>query len=163
MSWSRFIILLYIAAALQTSLIPLLFPDWARPLALVILASFTLLTRRIDRAIASAFIIGLIADLTSITPLGTATFAFGIYAIIIISTRPILFIESPLTHAITTAIGILTIYTSQTILCLVNSGILPVPFTILEIIGQIIISGIISAAIAYYIPIRTGSRYRFWA
>ncbi len=161
MSWLKFTVLLYVITVLQISFIPVVFPSAVQPLLFVIFANIILLVRRIDRAVLSALVIGFIADLTSIVPLGTMTFAFGVYGVTIIFLRPMLFIESPLAHSATVVVGIIIIYTIQAIFSTLTSNVPPLPYTVLEIFGQMVVNGLISGGLAYYFPMGRKYRYKF--
>lgn len=156
MEWVKFIIYAYIAVVLQTAFLPVAFPDYLRPWALVILADRYLLSKSAgEGSVLIVWVIGLLADLTSISPLGSQALAYGLYGLLILIFRPVLFTDSPLAHAVTCFTGVITITAVYAILTVFSRQALPLPFSVMEVVGQAIITGLVAAAITkLFVPAR---------
>lgn len=142
MKWLKFAILAYFALIMQTTLLPVVFPDTFRPWALVILANAYLLNKSDESSILLIWLIGLFGDLTSLSPLGSQALAFGIYGLLITSMRPILFTESPLAHAITAVIGVILVAAIYAVVDFISNKAMPLPYSLAEILGQSLATGL---------------------
>ncbi len=151
MRWAKFAIGCYIAVILQTGLLAVLFPDGLRPMTFVILANIILLYWPVEQAILGVWIIGLLVDLTSIVPMGVMAFCFGIYGLALLAVRPVLFTESPFAHAVTASMGLIIIYICYTLIRIFNTNVPPLSATLLEIAGQIIVTGITAGLIGKFV------------
>ncbi len=151
MGWLKFAIYAYVALILQTGFFPIFFPDYLRPWALVILANIYLLSKTDEWAILLVWAIGLLGDLTSISPLGSQALAYGLYALLIVTVRPLLFADSPIAHAVTCVIGVITISAIYAILSALTKHALPLPFSVIEIIGQALMTGILAALVTGFL------------
>jgi rod shape-determining protein MreD len=151
MGWLKFIIYAYIALILQTGFLPVVFPDYLRPWPLVILANLYLLSKPNEWTILLVWLIGLFGDLTSISPLGSQALAYGLYALLILTVRPLLFADSPIAHAITCVIGVITISAIYAILAAMTRHALPLPFSVVEIVGQALMTGILAAMVSGFL------------
>jgi rod shape-determining protein MreD len=151
MGWLKFIIYAYIALILQTGFLPIAFPDYLRPWPLVILANLYLLSKPNEWTILLVWLIGLLGDLTSISPLGSQALAYGLYALLILTVRPLLFADSPIAHAITCVIGVITISAIYAILAAMTRHALPLPFSVVEIVGQALMTGILAAMVSGFL------------
>jgi rod shape-determining protein MreD len=157
MGWLKFIIYAYIALVLQTGFLPVAFPDYLRPWALVILANLYLLSRPTEWTILLVWTIGLLGDLTSISPLGSQALSYGLYALLILTVRPVLFADSPIAHAVCSAIGVIVIAAIYAILTLFTKHALPLPFSVIEILGQAFTTALLAALVAALIAPRRRS------
>jgi rod shape-determining protein MreD len=95
-----FAILALIALVLQVSLVPAMAVTSAgfKPQLLLVLAMFVALYARPDAALLGCWTLGLLADLSSIGPLGGFAFGFGLAGLGIVATRASLFRDHPLSH-----------------------------------------------------------------
>ncbi len=151
MAWFKFFIYTYVALILQTGFLPVVFPDYLRPWALVILANIYLLSKPDEWTILLVWGIGLLGDLTSISPLGSQALAYGLYALLILTVRPLLFADSPIAHAITCIIGVITISAIYAILTVLTKHAPPLPFSVVEVIGQALMTGILAGLLAGFL------------
>lgn len=142
MKWLNFVIFAYLALIMQTTVLPILFPDSFRPWAMVILANAYLLSKFESSTVLLVWLIGLLGDLTSLSPLGSQALAFGIYGLLILAMRPILFTESPLAHGITAVIGVILVAAIYAVIDFSNSKTMPLPYNLPEIIGQALATGL---------------------
>ncbi len=95
-----FTILAAIALALQVSLAPAMRLTAARfqPQFLLIVALYVALYARAEVALIGCWVLGLLLDLSSITPMGGFAFAFGLVGLGIVSARASLFRDHPVSH-----------------------------------------------------------------
>ncbi len=147
MRWLKFAISCYLVIVFQTGFLAVLFPDSFRPFLPVILANLVLLSWPVEQALICVWIIGLLVDLTSIVPIGVISFCFGIYSLIVLVIRPVLFLESPFAHAFTASLGIIVIYSCYLFIG-IFSGIPPLPINIFGILGQMIATGLAAAVLS---------------
>jgi rod shape-determining protein MreD len=142
MKWLKFAIFAYLALILQTSLLPVVFPNSFRPWALVILANVYLLGKPESWTILLVWLIGVMGDLTSISPLGSQALAFGTYGLLIMAMRPILFTDSPIAHGITAVLGVILVSAIYAVVDFISNKAMPLPYSITEILGQAVATGL---------------------
>jgi rod shape-determining protein MreD len=142
MRWLKFAIFAYFALIMQTTLLPVVFPDSFRPWALIILANAYLLSKPDGSTVLLIWLIGLFGDLTSLSPLGSQALAFGIYGLLITSMRPILFTESPFAHGITAVIGVILVSAIYAVVDFISNKAMPLPYSLTEILGQALATGV---------------------
>jgi len=148
MRWFKFVILAYIAMVLQTGLFPYLFPDYLRPVALIILANAYLLGRSDEWTILIVWMVGFLGDMTSLSPLGTQALSFGLYGLQISTVRPVLFADSAIAHAVTAAIGVILPYGIYSVLAFITQNGLALPYTVMESLGQALVTGLVAGLLA---------------
>ncbi|MFA5865004.1 MAG: rod shape-determining protein MreD [Phycisphaerae bacterium] len=141
----KFVIFAYVALILQTAFLPIIFPDQLRPSALVILANLYLLSKPNEWTVLLVWVVGLMGDLTSISPLGSQALAFGLFGMLILTLRPVLFADSPLAHAVTSATGVIIISAIYAIETVLTRHALPLPFSVVEVVGQALTTGTAAA------------------
>jgi rod shape-determining protein MreD len=151
MAWLKFAIYAYVALVLQTGLLPVVFPDSCRPWMLVILANLYLLSKPNEWTILLVWMVGFLGDLTSISPLGSQALAFGLYGILILTVRPILFTDSPLAHAITAGIGVIVIFGIYAIIAFFAPAAIPQPYSAFTVVGQAIATGIFAGILTKFV------------
>ncbi len=145
MNWLKFAIIAYVTVILQTSLVPVVVPGPFRPNLLVVLAAFYVLTVSDHRAMVAALILGLLGDMTSLSPLGSQIVAFGMIAMAVRTARPILFTDLPMTHGFAAAVGYLIlvlVYRALTIIGLVD---VPMGAGFAQMITQAAATGLLGA------------------
>jgi len=148
MAWLKFFGLAYVALAIQTAFLPVVFPDWLRPSALIILANVYLLGKPDEWTVLRVWMIGLLGDMTSLSPAGSQAFVFGLYALLIITIRPVLFTETPFAHAVTAVTGVIVISALYLILSKLVANVPMLPYSVVEVIGQALMTAVIAALTA---------------
>ncbi len=155
MAWLKFVIYAYIALVLQTGFLPVFFPDSCRPWVLVILANLYLLSKPNEWTILLVWVVGLLGDLTSISPLGSQALAFGLYGMLILAVRPALFADSPMAHAITSGIGVVVISGIYAVIAFLVPQAIPQTYSALNVIGQAIATAILAGLVTkFLVPVR---------
>ena len=102
MRWPIFAVILFVTAALQitaTRYLPLA-DGLTRPDFLALLALFFALYAPRRHAPLAALIVGLVADLLSISPPGTFAFSFGLLALLTLSARRLVYPDHPVSRII---------------------------------------------------------------
>ena len=163
MRWFKFAILTFIALILQTTLLPIL-PDAFRPWTLVVLATISVLTKPDEWTIFEVWLIGFLGDLTSLSPLGSQALAFGLFGMLATALKPVLFTDSALAQGTTTAIGVIVIAGTYSVIDFVTQSGLPLPYSTIEILGQAVSSGVAAGLIVkFFVPKRRSSfRSKRW-
>jgi len=136
MNWLRFVIIAYAAVILQTAAVPVLFPQYARPHLMIALLVYYLLTSPDDYVLIPAIVFGVLADLSSLSPLGTQTVAFAVMAWLVRAARPALFTDLPLAHVAAAFAALLIMTTTYRLLSLVATDALPLPTGLGATLGQ---------------------------
>jgi rod shape-determining protein MreD len=148
MAWLKFIVYAYIAVVLQTVFFPVVLPDYLRPWPLVILANRYLLGRSNDGSILLVWVIGLLGDLTSLSPLGAQALSYGLYGLLIRQVRPVLFADSAFAYGVTSFAGVIIILAVYALLAAVSRQMLPLPFSVVDVLGQAVATGAAAALVA---------------
>lgn len=105
MSWIAFAILMYVVTAAQSAAVPFFSVHGVRPDLMVIVAvQYALAARTLD-AVLACWIIGLLADLTSIgasgaSNVGLAALSYSLAALAVIGVRNLTFRDSVVTHLV---------------------------------------------------------------
>lgn len=107
MRWIPFIILLYVAAVLQTAVVPFFAVHGIRPDLLVVLAAHYALTAKAPDALLACWLVGLAADLTGLgfaghSSVGLHAVAMGFAALLVVGVRDWTFRDSPVTQLLFT-------------------------------------------------------------
>jgi rod shape-determining protein MreD len=147
MRWFMFAIFAFIALTVQTALLPVLCPDAFRPWALVILANLYLLTKPDEWTILQIWMIGFLGDVTSLSPLGSQAVSFGLYGLIMTALRPMIFTESSIAQGITAGIGVILVSIFYALIAFVSRSGLPLPYSIMEVLGQALVTAITAGLI----------------
>lgn len=148
MPWVKFAIIAYLAVTLHTAFVPILFPESIRPNVFVIVTVYYLLTSRPSRSIIAASIIALLADLTSLCPLGSQLLAFTAFIAAIHALRPMIFTELPSAHAFTAFAGHIIVTSVYRIITLITTHADPLPYSMTETLLQAICTAIFAAILA---------------
>lgn len=159
MRWIKLAIGVYIALVLQAGILQILLPDMLRFSALVIVANIVLLSWPSRYALLAVWIIGLLGDMTSISPPGAQAMCFLIYGLIVTAAKPVLFIESPLAHGLTAGLGMLVIQLSYSLLAFLIPQVYPLSYSPAEILSQSISTGIVAWLLAQFL-FRPKTRYQ---
>jgi len=147
MFWVKFAIYAYIALVLQTGFLPVFFPDSLRPWVLIILANLYLLSKPNEWTLLVVWAVGFLGDLTSLSPLGSQALAFGLYGMLILAVRPVLFADSPLAHAITSGIGVVVISGIYAMIAFFSPKAIPQTYTAFTILGQALATAIMAGIV----------------
>lgn len=152
-------IAVYIALVLQTGLLPLAVPEIFRFSALVLVANIVLLSWPAKDSLVAVWVLGLLGDMTSISPLGSQAMCFLIYGLLITSAKPVLFIESPFAHGLTAGIGLIVIDSSYSLLAMMIPQVYPLSYSPAKILAQAISTGILAWLCAQFF-FNSKTRYR---
>lgn len=147
MEWLKFGICAYLVTVLQTSAVPVLAPEWFCPHLLVVLAVYEILVSNSQRGVAAAIICGLLADLTSITPLGSQIFSFGLIAAVIRALKPMMFHEKASAHGFAGGLGYLTLVTTYYLVTLISLNAVPLNQGVWISLSNAIATGLVSAVV----------------
>jgi len=147
MAWIRFAIAVYLATILQTALVPVVLPEALRPNVFVIVAVYYLLLWPMDQALIAALIIGTLADLTSISPLGSQIIAFGLMGGFAGLVRPVIFTDLPSAHAFVAFGGYIILTITYRIVTIFTSDAAGLPFGFFATGLQAFSTAIVAAAV----------------
>jgi len=147
MNWLKFAIIAYITVILQTAFVPVVLPDALRPNLMIVLVVYYLLTCADEHVLIAALILGLLADLTSIMPLGTLTVGFGLAALLVRAAKPIMFTELPATHAFAAFVSHIILVLTCRVLDLVFPHTVCLPYTLGETLLQAAATALVAAAV----------------
>jgi rod shape-determining protein MreD len=153
MKWIIFIITAYLAVVLQTTIVQILFPTFAKPWPLIILANIIILRGKNDPyVLPKTWMLGLLGDLSSTTPLGSLAISFALFTLIIQTVQPVLFAESPLAHAFTSAVGVIIILGCYAVINTITRNNLFLPYSIFEVLGQAVSTAFFAVIISKLFP-----------
>ena len=109
MRWLPFLILAYAAVGVQVGLGGWLSVGGARPDAVLLVAAFVCLSGPAEGALLACFALGLMQDLVAREPFGTYALAYGLAGAVIASGGREVGRDHPLTHAVLTLLGGITL------------------------------------------------------
>jgi hypothetical protein len=98
MRWLAYVILAYVAVALQIGLGPFLRYKGAQPNLVLLAAVFIALNAPRDAALLGCFCLGLLQDLLTQQPPGLFALSYGLTAMVAVSVHQVIYREHPLTH-----------------------------------------------------------------
>ena len=107
MRWVVAIILAYLAAVLQSTVVRYISLGGVGPDLFVILAVVYLLRAKRDDALIVSWVIGLTKDLSSSGPMGLYAIAFGVMAVVVVRLRELVLAEQVSTQVIVTFAAVL--------------------------------------------------------
>lgn len=98
MRWLSYIILVYVAVALQIGLSPFVEYRGAAPNLVLLAVIFIAVNAPRDSALLGGFILGLLQDLVSHQQPGLYALSYGLVALFVVNTQQVVYREHPLTH-----------------------------------------------------------------
>ena len=98
MRWLSYILLAYVAVALQIGLSPFVEYRGAAPNLVLLAVIFIAVNAPRDPALLGCFILGLLQDLVSHQQPGLFALSYGLVAWFVVSTQQVVYREHPLTH-----------------------------------------------------------------
>ena len=105
MRWFAYLILAYLAIALQIGLGPLLRYREAQPNLVLLAAVFVALNAPRDAALLGCFIMGLLQDLLSQQPPGLFALSYGLTGVLAAAGHQVVYREHPLSHFVLALVG----------------------------------------------------------
>jgi rod shape-determining protein MreD len=105
MRWLAYLILAYVAIALQIGLGPYLRYKGAQPNLVLLAAVFIALNAPRDAALLGCFCMGVLQDLVTQQPPGLFALSYGLTAMLAVSVHQVVYREHPLTHFSVTLVG----------------------------------------------------------
>ena len=101
MRWAAFFILAYVAIGLQVGMgdYATVGGSGARPDLILLAVIFIAIHAPRDAALLGAFAIGLVKDMTTLTPLGLYAIAYSLVGMFTVSTQELVYRAHPVTHA----------------------------------------------------------------
>ena|SRR5579871_4415224 len=109
MRWFSYILLAYLAVALQIGLAPYIAYGQAQPNFVLLAVVFIAVNAPRDAALLGCFILGFLQDLVTQQQPGLFAFSYGLVALLIVNTQQVVYKDHPLTHfSLTLAAGFLT-------------------------------------------------------
>lgn len=98
MRWLSYIILAYVAVALQIGLSPFVEYRGAAPNLVLLAVIFIAINAPRDSALLGSFILGVLQDLVSHHQPGLFALSYGLVALFVVNTQQVVYREHPLTH-----------------------------------------------------------------
>ena len=98
MRWLAYVILAYIAIAVQIGLGPYVRYRGAQPNLVLLAAVFIALNAPRDAALLGCFCMGVLQDLVTQQPPGLFALSYGLTAMVAVSVHQVVYREHPLTH-----------------------------------------------------------------
>jgi rod shape-determining protein MreD len=109
MRWFIYLILAYLAVAVQIALSPFVAYHGAAPNLVLLVVIFIAVNAPKEAALLGCFAIGAMQDLVTQQPPGLFAFSYGLVAMFVVATQQVVYKDHPLTHfAVALAGGILT-------------------------------------------------------
>ncbi len=105
MRWLAFSILAYVTLAVQVGLGSFIAWHGAVPNLMLIAAIFIAINTPRETGLLACFILGLLQDLTRISPVGLHAFTYGVIAMAIMSVQQVVYRDHPLTHLVMALAG----------------------------------------------------------
>ena len=105
MRWLAYVILAYVAIALQIGLGPYLRYKGAQPNLVLLAAVFIALNAPRDAALLGCFCLGVLQDLVTQQTPGLFALSYGLTAMLAVSVHQVVYREHPLTHFLVALIG----------------------------------------------------------
>jgi rod shape-determining protein MreD len=98
MRWLSYLILGYVAVALQIGLAPYLAYHGAVPNLVLLAVIFIAVNAPRDAALLGCFLLGFMQDLVTQQPPGLFAFSYGLVALFVVATQQVVYKGHPLTH-----------------------------------------------------------------
>lgn len=98
MRWLSYILLAYLAIALQIGLSPFIAYNGAAPNLVLLAVIFIAVNAPRDAALLGCFVLGLLQDLVTQQQPGLFALSYGLVAMFVVGTQQVVYREHPLTH-----------------------------------------------------------------
>lgn len=151
MNWLNFGIVAYVTTVLQTALVPVLLPESFQPNLFIVVAVYYLLTAQDERVLLAALVLGALADLSSLAPLGSQTVAFAVVAWFVRAIKPILFAELATAHAFAAAISFLAMLMVYRLIAAVAPGGVPTGLGVFQVALQAAATALAAALVRQFL------------
>jgi rod shape-determining protein MreD len=98
MRWPAYLILVYFAIGTQIGMAEFLRVGGAKPDLVLLAVIFITVNAPRDAALLGAFLIGIVQDMVTLSPLGLYAFSYALVGMFVVSTQELVYRAHPLTH-----------------------------------------------------------------